>query len=83
LAGRFGTTSFDCVPTANHVTLGAELNFLLEALTVAGCYSVFFVRVSPPQAPLAVVRVIVPLLEGPSSSPSYVPGLRALRFKRR
>jgi ribosomal protein S12 methylthiotransferase accessory factor len=52
---------------------------VLDRLRAAGLRSAARVRLSPTDAPLCVVRVIVAGLEGPSSSPSYVPGRRARR----
>jgi ribosomal protein S12 methylthiotransferase accessory factor len=55
---------------------------VLDRLRVCGFRTVARVRLSPADAPLCVVRVIVPGLEGPSFSPSYVPGRRARHLAR-
>jgi ribosomal protein S12 methylthiotransferase accessory factor len=74
---------FDEVVTAEDTSVTSHLRRIVERLGRRRLKQVLTVRVSPADAPLAVVRVIVPGLEGPSSSASYQPGARARRAARR
>jgi YcaO-like protein with predicted kinase domain len=58
-------------------TIEADLSTVLDRLATGGVDGVVFVDLSREGWPAAVVRVIAPGLEGPSSSPVYRPGPRA------
>lgn len=58
-------------------TIEADLGFVIERLKCAGIDRLMLVDLSREDSPIAVARCIVPGLEGPSSSPSYVAGRRA------
>jgi ribosomal protein S12 methylthiotransferase accessory factor len=83
LAAQRGRADFASAPTATHRTVQEDLAAVLDALDASGLSGALCVSLTPPGAPLAVVRTIVPGLEGPSSSVSYAPGLRAARARRR
>ena len=50
---------------------------VLEALTSRGMDSAVAADLSPPEGPVAVVRMVVPGLEGYAGRPGYTPGARA------
>ena len=77
LAKRPASLRFDQSPSANHRTLEADLRHAIHCLAARGMTQVLNVDLTRPDSPVAVVRCIVPGLEGPSSSPSYAPGRRA------
>jgi ribosomal protein S12 methylthiotransferase accessory factor len=71
-----GERSFGSVPTHVADTVTADLDHVLAQLERAGLDRTIFVDLGRPGMPVSVVRVIVPGLEGPTDSPSYVPGRR-------
>jgi ribosomal protein S12 methylthiotransferase accessory factor len=71
-----GERSFGSVPTHVADTVTADLDHVLTQLERAGLDRTIFVDLGRPGMPVSVVRVIVPGLEGPTDSPSYVPGRR-------
>jgi ribosomal protein S12 methylthiotransferase accessory factor len=71
-----GERLFDAVPTHVAASVTADLAHVLAQLERAGLDRVIFVDLGRPGMPVSVVRVIVPGLEGPTDSPSYVPGRR-------
>jgi len=73
---------FDAVASVKDTSVTRHLQRVVERLAKKQLEQILTVRVSPADAPLVVVRVIVPGLEGPSSSASYVPGVRARRASR-
>ncbi|MFH5774341.1 YcaO-like family protein [Paracoccus sp. NGMCC 1.201697] len=64
---------------AEHVSesLGSDLSWLLKRLLAIGINEVVAVDLSKPDLGLAVVRVVIPGLEGPDDHPRYRPGKRA------
>jgi YcaO-like protein with predicted kinase domain len=60
-------------------TVEQDLDHVTCRLAAAGLDRVLFVDLSPPNVPIAVARVLIPGLEGPTESPSYLPGARARR----
>ena len=74
--GDRGQRQFASVPTHVSDNLAADLDKVVANLEDAGLDRVLFVDLGKPGMPLSVVRVIVPGLEGPTDSPSYMPGAR-------
>ncbi len=68
---------FDSVVSLDVDTVEQALAVLLERLGSAGLDRVARVQLTSSNSALTVVRIIIPGLEGPSSSPAYVPGKRA------
>ncbi|ADO69170.1 conserved uncharacterized protein [Stigmatella aurantiaca DW4/3-1] len=68
---------FHEVPTWRGTSLEADLGWMLERLRGAGLTQVVAVDLTRPEFQIPVVRVVIPGLEGPSSMPIYVPGVRA------
>ena len=83
LVGEPSRADFEATPTAEADSVALHLQHIVEQLARRKLAQVLTVRVSPSNALLAVVRVIVPGLEGPSSSASYMRGPRAQRAARR
>lgn len=79
LARERGTREWSSIPGRAFNCISEGLRWLLERLERDGIEQVCAVSVSPEDAPLHVVRTIAVGLEGPSSSPSWLPGLRARR----
>lgn len=77
------TLRFQDVPTREHDTLNADLEWELDQLKVAGISQVIVVDLTLPEFNLAVVKVVIPGLEGVPDGPSYVPGARALTVAQR
>jgi len=77
-------TGLDFATLANleSETFHDDLAFVLDRLRSIGLTSGVVVDLSRPGYDIAVVRVVVPGLEGPDADPEYVPGLRA-RTRRR
>jgi ribosomal protein S12 methylthiotransferase accessory factor len=73
--GDVGSCHFDSTSTA--------LDWTAERLWSAGLSEILSVDLSPPDAPIAVVRAVIPGLEGYCDVPSYVAGARALAVRRR
>jgi YcaO-like protein with predicted kinase domain len=74
---------FDAVATFADMSVPSNVQMVVDRLATKKLEQVLTVRLSPDRVPLVVVRVIVPGLEGPSSSASYMPGARARRASRR
>jgi ribosomal protein S12 methylthiotransferase accessory factor len=81
IAREPGRRAFAAIPTREYATIEEDLRWVLERLRASGCDRAAMVDLSTEDSPLRVVRMVVPGLEGPSSSPSYVPGARALAAK--
>lgn len=64
-------------------TIEGDLRVALDRLAGAGLDQVLYVDLSRPGWPVSVVRVVVPGLEGVSSSSAYQPGARAVRHHQR
>ena len=77
LSGQRQKVRFDSVVPLDVNTAEHALEVLLERLRSAGLDRVARIQLTPSDSALTVVRIIIPGLEGPSSSPSYVPGKRA------
>jgi YcaO-like protein with predicted kinase domain len=75
--GDTGRKAFNSIPDAAVGSVTDALNLVLTHLERAGLTRVLTVNLSTPGMPIAVVRTIVPGLEGPIDSPSYLPGARA------
>lgn len=67
---------FASVPTFPDDSVAADLNRVLTQLENAGFDRILFVDLGKAGMPLSVIRIIVPGLEGPTDSPSYMPGRR-------
>lgn len=77
LAGdRLHLRSFASVPDEAPASVSAALDWVVGRLRQAGMLDILVVDLSKPRMPVAVVRVIVPGLEGAADSPSYCPGAR-------
>lgn len=73
-----GQNRFASVPTSSTESVTADLNLVIAQLEQANLSQILVVDLSRRGLPVSVVRVIVPGLEGPTDSPSYLPGKRAL-----
>ena len=69
------------LPSLTTGTLDGDLGAALGRLAAAGFATVAVVDLSRWEIPAAVVRVIVPGLEGPTESPAYAPGPRARAWR--
>jgi YcaO-like protein with predicted kinase domain len=72
--------SFADVPTFAAATLDEDVAWELDRLRAAGVEQVVVFDLGRPEVGLAVVRVVIPGLEGPDSVPEYLPGTRARSF---
>lgn len=77
------TLRFQDVPTREHDTLNADLEWELSRLQAAGITQAIFVDLTIPEFNIPVVKVVIPGLEGVPDGPSYVPGARALAAAQR
>lgn len=73
-----GQRRFDSIPTTTFGSLAEAIDLVVAQLARAGLTQVLTVDLSIPEMPVRVMRTIVPGLEGPTDSPSYVPGARVL-----
>ena len=73
-------TKFQDVPHRSEKTLQGDIRWMLDRLCAAGIEQAIVVDLSGLACDVAVVRVIVPCLEGPykGNGSNYVPGQRAL-----
>ena len=78
LAGAVGQHAFSSVPTVAFESVTQTVEFVATKLEQAGFRQILTVDLSRPETPISVTRVIVPGLEGPTDSPSYLPGSRVL-----
>jgi len=76
--GQAGRRSFTAVPNMVTESVTADLNRVVAQLDQAGLTQILAVDLSRRGLPVSVVRVIVPGLEGPTHSPSYLPGKRVV-----
>jgi ribosomal protein S12 methylthiotransferase accessory factor len=74
--GRTPLVAFRDAPTFESDSLGDDLLHVLDCLRGAGIERVVVVDLSFPELPVAVVRTVVPGLEGPSESQWFSPGPR-------
>jgi ribosomal protein S12 methylthiotransferase accessory factor len=70
---------FSNVPSSELDTIDEDVRWQLSCLSRAGLHRVVAVDLAPAELGLAVVRVIVPGLEGVSGAAGYTPGVRARR----
>ena len=68
---------FTEAPNSRQETFAQDLGHLLDRLQAAGLGQVALVVLSPPGAAYAVVRLVVPGLEGAADAAGYSPGPRA------
>ena len=73
-----GQKPFDSIPDVATEGVVENLNLVLKQLEQAGLAQILTVDLSKPGMPISVLRTIVPGLEGPTDSPSYLPGARVL-----
>jgi ribosomal protein S12 methylthiotransferase accessory factor len=73
-----GQKPFDSVPDTTTESLTEALDLVISRLAQSGLTEVLTVDLSRPGMPVSVLRTIVPGLEGPTDSPSYLPGARVL-----
>jgi ribosomal protein S12 methylthiotransferase accessory factor len=73
-----GQKPYDSIPNTTTESVTEALDLVVTRLAQAGLTQVLTVDLSRPEMPVCVVRTIVPGLEGPTDSPSYVPGARVL-----
>jgi ribosomal protein S12 methylthiotransferase accessory factor len=69
------------VPTRRADALDEDVAWLLSRLTDAGLRQVIVVDLSDPDMGVAVVRVVIPGLEGLCTMSNYSPGVRAIRAR--
>lgn len=68
---------FAAIPDRATDSFDGDLKWLIGRLRVVGVNEVVAVDLSKPDLGLAVVRVVIPGLEGPHDHPGYIPGPRA------
>lgn len=71
---------FDTVPTRDHDSFDADLDWMLERLAAVGVTQAAIVDLTRPDFGLPVVRAVVPGLESLHEAPGYRPGARARRL---
>jgi YcaO-like protein with predicted kinase domain len=76
--GDPGHKQFSFIANGATESVASDLNWVVGQLKQAGLMQILVVDLSRPGLPISVVRVIVPGLEGPTDSPSYLPGKRVL-----
>ena len=69
---------FNSVPDSATGSVTEDLSLVVKRLEQTGLPQVLTVDLSRLGMPVSVLRTIVPGLEGPTDSPSYLPGARAL-----
>jgi ribosomal protein S12 methylthiotransferase accessory factor len=74
---------FDAVERRELATFDSEVAWLLERLAATGLRQAIAVDLSRPEIDIAVVRIVVPGLEGSHLNPAYVPGERARAIEAR
>ena len=74
--------SFDSIPSFDFQDLQSEVAWITERLRSAGIEEAVAVDLTRPEFAVAVVRVVVPGLEGSDHLPDYSPGARALAVER-
>jgi ribosomal protein S12 methylthiotransferase accessory factor len=83
LAGHAAERRMQDVPDLRPDSPAAELGILLARLKAVGIAEAVAVDLSKEELGLAVVRVVIPGLEGPDDHAAYVPGERARRVRDR
>ena len=74
---------FNSVPSVSFDDVDHAIQKVKINLRKAGIRSIARIQITPDDAPLSVVRIVVPGLESVSSSPSYLPGPRAREMYQR
>lgn len=69
--------SLDGVASFDHDSIEGDLDFVVDRLETVGVREIGVVDIAGPDAPIAVVRVVVPGLEGMGDRSGYVRGARA------
>jgi ribosomal protein S12 methylthiotransferase accessory factor len=73
---RPGTVPVDSLPLRTGATVDDDLRNVIELLRRVGAPQVLVIDLGQAELPVSVVRVIVPVLEGPTESSAYLPGPR-------
>lgn len=76
--GNTGQKPFNAIPSTTTESVAEALDLVVSRLAQAGLAQILTVDLSKSGMPVSVVRTIVPGLEGPTDSPSYLPGARVL-----
>jgi ribosomal protein S12 methylthiotransferase accessory factor len=82
MASTTPARDFRVVPSHCFDSFDEECRWLLGRLAAVGCSRVLAVDLTKPEFGLAVVRVVIPGLEGPDD-PDYAPGARVRRLTAR
>jgi YcaO-like protein with predicted kinase domain len=72
-----GKRAFHAAPSKTHATVREDVLYLLARLEAVGIKHVVVFDLSRPEFPIAVVRAVIPGLEGVNLLPDYLPGRRA------
>ena len=72
------SVDFRRVPSTDFVSLGEDVDWMLERLQSVGIRQVISVDLTRPEFRVPVARVVIPGLEGPDDHDDYCPGTRAL-----
>lgn len=73
-----GSVDFRRIASADFVSLGEDIDWMLERLKAVGIGQVISVDLTRPEFGVPVARVVIPGLEGPDDHDDYCPGPRAL-----
>jgi ribosomal protein S12 methylthiotransferase accessory factor len=76
---ELASREFSSVPTRVTATFEQDLSWALERAAEAGLGEIAYVDLSRAEFPVAVVRVLIPGLEGSPDAAGYLPGARARR----
>lgn len=76
-----GVVALSRLPAWAGETVDADIAHVLDRLAAVGVKQVLAVDLSLPDLPIAVARVIVPGLEGPTESGGYLPGPRVAALR--
>jgi ribosomal protein S12 methylthiotransferase accessory factor len=74
---------FDAIERFEFATFDSEVAWLLGRLTAVGLRQAIAVDLSRPETDIAVVRIVVPGLEGSHANPATLPGERARAIEAR
>lgn len=81
-AGPEPSHSFKKVPSHTHETFRADVDWLIERLSACDIREIVCVDLSHGVTDIAIVRVVIPGLEGPHDDDAYVPGPRAIAISK-
>jgi ribosomal protein S12 methylthiotransferase accessory factor len=73
-----GRVDFRRIASTDFVSLGEDVDWMLERLQAVGVSQVISVDLTKPEFGVPVARVVIPGLEGPDDHDDYCPGPRAL-----